>query len=293
MARSTIEQWRMFKAVADFGGFQQAADHIHKSQSTVHHAVSKLEDVLGVTLIEVQGRKTRLTQVGEQLLRRVNYLLAEAERFENVAQNLKQGVESRLTVAVDEAFPKDVLYQSLVAVSDEFPLVHMEVIETILTGANELLNKGMADIAISPFTLANELSEDICRINFIAVCGAEHPLAHKSKVSPQDLKHHRQIVLRDSGVDSKTDVGWLGSEQRWTVTHLATSIELIQNNLGFAWLPQRSIAEHLQYGQLVPIQLQRGATRSNNFYLNFRDAEVLGPVARSFIGHVRYRTTDE
>src|SRR5690554_7879221 len=102
----------MFKAVADFGGFQQAADHIHKSQSTVHHAVSKLEDVLGVTLVEVQGRKTRLTQVGEKLLRRVNYLLAEAERFENVAQNLKQGVESRLTVAVDEAFPKDVLYQS-------------------------------------------------------------------------------------------------------------------------------------------------------------------------------------
>lgn len=292
MARSTIEQWRMFKAVADFGGFQQAADQVHKSQSTVHHAVSKLEDVLGVKLIEVQGRKTSITPAGEQLLRRINYLLAETERLENVAQNLKQGVESRLTIAVDEAFPKEILYQSLVAVSAEFPLVHMEVIETILTGANELLNKGMADIALSPFTLANELSEDICQLEFIAVCGAEHPLAHKTNVTPEDLKHHRQIVLRDSGMESKTDIGWLGSEQRWTVTHLATSIELIRKNLGFAWLPQRSIAELLQYGMLVPIQLQRGATRSSNFYLNFRDAEVLGPVARSFIGNVRYRSSD-
>jgi DNA-binding transcriptional LysR family regulator len=290
MARSTIEQWRMFKAVADFGGFQQAADHVHKSQSTVHHAVNKLEEQLGVQLIEVHGRKTAVTHAGQQLLRRINYLLAETERLENVAQNLKQGVESKLAIAVDEAFPKDVLYQALAEVSNEYPIVHLEVIETILTGANELLNKGMAEIALSPFTLANELSEDLCQLEFIAVCGAQHLLAQKKNVTPEDLKQYRQIVLRDSGVEKKTDIGWLGSEQRWTVSHLATSIELIQKNLGFAFLPRRAIAEALQYGLLVPIQLNRGGTRTTNFYLNFRDAETLGPVARSFIGHVRYLT---
>lgn len=291
MARSTIEQWRMFKAVADFGGFQQAADHVHKSQSTVHHAVNKLEEQLGVQLIEVHGRKTSVTHAGHQLLRRINYLLAETERLENVAQNLKQGVESKLAIAVDEAFPKDVLYQALAEVSNEFPLVHLEVIETILTGANELLNKGMAEIALSPFTLANELSEDLCQLEFIAVCGAKHPLAQKKKVTPDDLKQHRQVVLRDSGLEKKTDIGWLGSDQRWTVSHLSTSIELIQKNLGFAFLPRRAIADALQYGLLVPIQLTRGGTRTTSFYLNFRDAEALGPVARSFIGHVRYLTT--
>lgn len=291
MARSTIEQWRMFKAVADFGGFQQAADQVHKSQSTVHHAVNKLEEQLGVKLIEVQGRKTHLTHAGKQLLRRISHLLAETERLENVAHNLKQGVESKLAIAVDEAFPKDVLYQALAEVSEEFPMVHLEVIETILTGANELLNKGMAEIALSPFTLANELSEDLCQLKFMAVCGAKHPLASKNKVTPDDLKQYRQIVLRDSGLEQKTDIGWLGSEQRWTVSHLATSIELIQKNLGFAWVPQRAIADALQYGLLVPIRLARGGIRTTSFYLNFRDAETLGPVARSFIGHVRFLTT--
>ena len=43
MARSTLEQWRMFKAVAEHGGFHQAAEVVYKSQSTVHHAVHKLE----------------------------------------------------------------------------------------------------------------------------------------------------------------------------------------------------------------------------------------------------------
>ncbi|CUA85816.1 LysR family transcriptional regulator [Pseudidiomarina woesei] len=290
MARSTIEQWRMFKAVADFGGFQQAADHVHKSQSTVHHAVNKLEEQLGVQLIEVQGRKTQITPAGQQLLRRITYLLAETERFENVAKNLKQGVESRLAIAVDEAFPKSVLYQALAEVSKEFPLVHIEVIETILNGANELLNKGVAEIALSPFTLANELSEDLCQMEFMAVCGAKHPLAQKHNVTPEDLKQYRQIVLRDSGQERQIDVGWLGSEQRWTVSHMATSIELIQKNLGFAWLPKTAIAESLQYGVLTPIQLTRGATRTLSLFLNFRDAQTLGPVARSFIGHVRYFT---
>jgi len=48
MLKSTLEQWRMFKAVVDAGGFNQAAALVHKSQSSVHHAVQKLENAIGV-----------------------------------------------------------------------------------------------------------------------------------------------------------------------------------------------------------------------------------------------------
>lgn len=290
MARSTIEQWRMVKAVADHGGFMQAAEQVHKSQSSVHHAVTKIEQQLGVKLFEVDGRKTSLTEAGKQLLRRINYLLSETERFENVAQNLKAGVESKLTVAVDEAFPKDVLFAALVRVSAEYPLVHIELLETILTGANELLNQGIAQLSISPFTLPNELSEDLCSVEFVAVCGAQHPLAQLPHVSLEDLKVHRQIVLRDSGRERKSESGWLGSEQRWTVTHVATSLELIRKNQGFAWLPRSAVQPALDSGCVVPIKLKRGATRTSTFYLNFEDPETLGPVARALIGHIRHLT---
>ena len=72
MAKSTLEQWRMFKAVADHGGFMQAAQQVHKSQSSIHHAVNKMEEQLGVNLFEVDGRKTVLTHAGKLLLRRIN-----------------------------------------------------------------------------------------------------------------------------------------------------------------------------------------------------------------------------
>lgn len=292
MARSTIEQWRMFKAVADHGGFMPAATQIHKSQSTVHHAVSKLEEQLGVKLFAVDGRKTTLTEAGQQLLRRVNYLLAETERFENVARNLQHGVESTLSIAVDEAFPKQMLYQALSLVSESFPLVHLEVTETILTGANEMLGKGLAQIALSPFTLTNELSEALCAVDFVAVCGAMHPLASNEEQSLESLKSCRQIVLRDSALERRSDIGWLGSEQRWTVSHVTTSVELIRKNLGFAWLPFNVVKPHLEDGSLVRIRLNRGEQRSMPFYLNFQDPDTLGPVAQSFIQHIRHLTTN-
>jgi DNA-binding transcriptional LysR family regulator len=291
MARSTIEQWRMFKAVADHGGFQQAADVIYKSQSSIHHAVHKMEELLGVTLFHTEGRKTLLTAAGEQLLRRVNYLLSEAERMENVALNLKSGVESSLNIAVDEAFPRDVLYQVLAAVSNEYPLIRIELLETILTGANELLSQGKVEIALSPFTLPNNLSEDICQVEFVAVAGAEHPLNLPERLlTLEELKTCRQIVLRDSALEQKKDVGWLGSEQRWTVSHVATSIELLRKNLGFAWLPRTAVQPYLEEGSLKRLQLPRGGSRTSTFYLNFNDADTLGPVARTFIGHLRFLT---
>ncbi|MCJ8317191.1 LysR family transcriptional regulator [Idiomarina sp.] len=290
MAKSTLEQWRMFKAVADHGGFMQAAQQVHKSQSSIHHAVNKMEEQLGVHLFEVDGRKTVLTHAGKLLLRRINYLLSEAERFENVAQNLKEGVESTLSIAVDEAFPKEVLYEALEKVSEEFPLVHIEVIETILTGADELLRKGLATVSLSPFMLDNELSEALSDVTFVAVCGTNHTLASKASVTLEDLKNSRQIVLRDSGIEKSSDIGWLGSEQRWTVSHLTTSVELIRKNLGFAWLPESAVNAHIEEGSLVTLKLERGATRSMPIYLNFEDADSVGPVARSFIGHIRFLT---
>ncbi|MGL5500833.1 MAG: helix-turn-helix domain-containing protein, partial [Plesiomonas shigelloides] len=55
--KTTLEQWRMFQAVVDCGGYAQAADKLNKSQSSLNHAVTKLQDMLGVQLLEVRGRK--------------------------------------------------------------------------------------------------------------------------------------------------------------------------------------------------------------------------------------------
>lgn len=72
--KSTFEQWRIFQAVVDCGGYAQAAEALNKSQSSLNHAVAKLQQSLGVALLGVRGRKAVLTPAGEIFLKRARQL---------------------------------------------------------------------------------------------------------------------------------------------------------------------------------------------------------------------------
>lgn len=288
MLRVTLEQWRMFQAVVKFGGFNQAAQGIHKSQSSIHSAVQKIESNLGVQLFKIEGRKTRVTDAGKLMLQRANYLLDEATKVESIGQALGEGVESQLKIAVDEIFPQSLLYKVLVSTSKQYPMLRIELMESILTGAKELLANTQADIAISPFAIQDGYSEELCQIEFIAVAHPSHALhAIKGDLTLEDLKSHRQIVVRDSAVSERQNVGWLGADQRWTVSHMRTSINMIASGLGFAWLPITSINTMTKEGTLKPLKLKQNAQRSSKLHLIFKDGDRLGPAARAFIGELR------
>ncbi|BBN83706.1 LysR family transcriptional regulator [Pseudoalteromonas sp. A25] len=288
MLRITLEQWRMFRMVAEHGGFNQAAEHIHKSQSSIHNAVSKIEQSLGVKVFYIEGRKTRLTQAGKMLLRRANYLLDEAQKVESVAQTLAKGVETSLRIAVDEVFAKHLLYQALDATSEKFPLLRIELFESILSGAHELVENNEADIAISPISMTGGFSEQLCSVEFVAVSSPAHALQQYNRaLTFEDLKSFRQIVIRDSAHNKRSDSGWLEANQRWTVSHLRTSIDMICEGLGFAWLPESAITEHLNSGRLKRLPLTHNATRTSALYLVFQDSDRLGLAAQAFIEKLR------
>ncbi len=291
MLKVTLEQWRMFHAVVEYGGFNQAAQGVFKSQSSIHNAVSKIEETLGVKLFTIEGRRTVLTEAGELMLRRANYLLEEARKIEAIGETLSQGIESRLSIAVDGIFPRALLYQALENVSQQYPMLQVELLESILSGSSELLEQDTVEIAISAFTLDSGFSESLCHITFLAVASPEHEL-HKiqRKLTLEDLKSYRQIVVRDSAQGSRenhANSGWLGANQRWTVSHLQTSIDIISKGLGFAWLPMSLIQDHLSDGRLKPLPLGENSKRYIQLSLSFKDGDRLGPAAQRFIEEMR------
>ena len=76
--RITLEQWRALQAVVEEGGYAQAAEALHKSQSTVTYAVQQIQKLLDVKVFEIRGRKAVLTESGKVLYRRAHTLLEEA-----------------------------------------------------------------------------------------------------------------------------------------------------------------------------------------------------------------------
>ena len=64
--------------------------------------------------------------------------------------------------------------------------------------------------------------------------------------------------MRDTGSRREQDVGWLGAEQRWTVSHATTRIAAIRRGLGFAWVPEAEIGDGLETGALKMLALDEG-----------------------------------
>ena len=138
-ARITLDQWRALVAVVDAGGYAQAAELIHKSQSTVTYAVQKIEHLLGLRAFEIRGRKAQLTPAGATLYRRARTLLEEAEALERGARSMAQGWAPSLRLAVEAIFPTWLLLQCFNRFALERPEIHIQLHETVLGGTVEAL----------------------------------------------------------------------------------------------------------------------------------------------------------
>lgn len=282
MSRVTLAQWKMLAAVVDHGGFARAAEAIHKSASTLNHAVHKMEDQLGVTLLEPVGRQVRLTEAGEMLLRRARQLIESAAALEDVAESLAEGLETEVVLAVDQIFPADALAKALEYFSRDYPYVRVQLHETVLNGGIEMLYDGRADLVVSGLAAQGFLGEPLTTLRFIAVAHPEHPLHQlRRTLDLRDLSQHRQLVVRDSALRQAMDAGWLKAEQRWTVSHLETSKDMLERGLGFAWFPETRIREALERGRLKPLPLNAGGIRQVPMQLIFSDLDRAGPATRA------------
>ena len=145
----SLEQWRALIAVVDAGGYAQAAEILHKSQSAVTYAVQKLEAVLGVKAFEIRGRKAVLTPTGQLLYRRAHSLLDEAGGLEKAARSLAAGWEPEIRIAVEVLFPTWLILDCLHRFGAEAPDTRIELIESVISGTQEALLTGQANLAIT------------------------------------------------------------------------------------------------------------------------------------------------
>lgn len=276
--RITIEQWRALMAVVDAGGYAQAAEALHKSQSAITYAVQKIESQLNVKAFEVQGRKAQLTPTGTLLYRRAKALLDEAASLERAAGALSAGWEAEIRLAVEIIFPTDLLLRTLAQFGEESPHTRIELVESVLGGTAECLLKGEADIAIAPQVPTGFLGEPLMQMRLLLVAAPEHALHHLGRALTQtDLRAHRHIVVRDSGSQrAKTPLS-LEAKQRWTVSHMATSISAVRAGHGFAWLAEDKIADELASGALKPLLLDGAQERIGTLYLIYADRDSAGP----------------
>jgi len=277
----TLEQWRALLAVVDHGGYAQAAEALHKSQSAVTYAVQKIEEMLGIQAFEIVGRKAVLTPTGQLLYRRARALIEDAGTLERAAKTLSAGWEAEITLAVEILFPSWLLFDCLAEFSRESPNTRIEVIESVIGGTSEALLQRRADLAIAPVIPQGFLGEQLMILKIIPVAHPDHALHQLGRpVGLRDLAHHRHLVVRDSGTVRDSRAMSVEVAQRWTVSHMASSTEAATKGHGFAWLPEYRIRAELADGRLKQLPMQDGGGRLVTLYLIIADTDLAGPGVR-------------
>jgi DNA-binding transcriptional LysR family regulator len=135
-----------------------------------------------------------------------------------------------------------------------------------------------ADLAITPHIPTGFLGEPLMRLRAIAVAHPDHPLhALGRPLTATDLRAHRHIVVRDSGTLRDRRTTTVDVDQRWTLGHMASSIDAVARGHGFAWLPEERIRPELDSGVIAPLPMREGSERFITMYLVIADPDFVGP----------------
>lgn len=284
----TLEQWRCLIAVVEAGGYAQAAEVLHKSQSSVTYAVQKLEATLRVRAFEIEGRKARLTPTGEMLYRRARLLLEDADAIERSAGRASAGWEAEIGIAVEILFPSWLMFRCLDRFGKESPQTHIEWLETVLDGTPEALRTGKAELAITGKVPQGLPAELLLTVRAVPVAHPEHEL-HKlgRPVQYRDLRKHRHIVVRDTSTNRDKKALTLDVARRWTVSHMSTSIGAVSRGYGFCWLPEDKIRTELRTGELKRLPMSADQQREQALYLVFADRDGAAPGTRRLAEIIR------
>ncbi|EKE80797.1 LysR family transcriptional regulator [Idiomarina xiamenensis] len=279
--KTTVEQWRILQAVVDHGGYAHAAEFLNKSQSSLNHAVAKLQQVLGIQLLEVRGRKAELTQAGQVMLRRSRQLTQTITDLEQLADNLTEGWEPEVRLAIEMVFDRTPLVPVLQEFEHASRGTRLTIEDTVLTGTLEHISEKTADVVITYHLPKGAIGEPLADFKLELVCHPNHPLAqHDEAFAQSELSQHLQIVIRDTALSPREEEGWLKAEQRWTVSHFDEALRLVKSGLGFCWLPPYITEQAIRDGQLKRLQLAGSSHRRGQLYLILPKGDNAGPCAR-------------
>jgi DNA-binding transcriptional LysR family regulator len=301
--RLTLDQIRIFVAIAEAGSFRAGAARLSRAQSAVSHAIGNLEAELGVALFDRASHRPALTPEGQALLADARAVLLKVDLMRARGRGFGEGLELTLSLIVDTWFPIAIVGAALRDLHEAYPVVGVRLATAPLGGPIEALRERRCTLAVTvseDFRDPQIEFEALSTISVIPVAGATHPLAGGVKEVPTltttDLAEHLQILLEDpSELSAGREFGVL-SPGTWHVADQATKHAMIQAGLGWGRLPLWAIQRDLDEGHLVRIPvagLGPNGEIIRNAYLAHRIDLPLGPAARAFRGALFKRLEDD
>jgi len=240
----TLRQLQYFGALAEYRHFGRAAAVCAVSQPALSMQVRELEKQLGAELVERRPGDVLLTDLGAEVARRGERILAGARDLCDFVQRRKL-LSGALTFGVIPTLAPYVLPRLLPKLQLQYPELRLELRETQTKNLLEELARGLLDVVMLALPVTDAEVETVRLFNdpFLLAVPAEDPRAGTTRITPGDIDQQRLILLeeghclRDQAL-SYCDQAQPARTMSLAATSLATVLQMVASGYGSTLVPQ-------------------------------------------------------
>jgi LysR family hydrogen peroxide-inducible transcriptional activator len=256
-----LRDLRYLVALADTRHFGRAAQRCHVSQPTLSAQIKKLENYLGVQLIERHPRRVTLTETGAKIVPLARRMIEESDAIVSLARNEHDPLAGRLNVALIPTIGPYLLPLVTRQLRKQLPRLKLMLYEYQTGLLLEKLRAGDVDVGVLalPVSLEGLESRELYVEPFTLAVPNTSPIAKKSHVKLEDIADETLLLLedghclRDQALDvcSRIDVR---ESDDYRATSLETLRQMVAAGLGVTLLPELATRGPFGSGQGLAVK---------------------------------------
>ncbi|HET8553758.1 MAG TPA: DNA-binding transcriptional regulator OxyR [Rhodanobacteraceae bacterium] len=268
-------------ALAEHRHFGHAAEACFVSQPTLSTQIRKLEDELGVTLIERTPRQALLTEVGRDIADRARAVLDEVEQIRNVARRTSDPESGTLRLGIFPTLGPYLLPHVVPLIHERFPRLELLLVEEKTEEVLKRLREGKLDAGIVALPIHDEHlhAEFLFEEPFLLAVPEGHPLTRKRTLKLDDLADQNLLLLEDGHClrDQALEVCHLagaGEKSGFRATSLETLRQMVAAGVGITLLPTLAVKPPVAQAPNMRLMEFRGHTPHRRIALLWRKSSA-------------------
>jgi len=233
-----------FVKLADLRHFSKAADACFVSQPTLSTQIRKLEEELGVQLVERSPKNIMLTPVGEEIAERARLVLSEIDQIRVVARQDGNPADGVLRLGLFPTLAPYFLPHVIPSVRALYPSLRLQLSEEKTEDILRMLQQGELDAALLALPVNGEGLEMkvLFEEPFVLALPGGHPLAGRSGITLKDLEGVELLLLEEGHClrEHALEVCALaGAHERvdFHATSMETLRQMVAANVGVTLMP--------------------------------------------------------
>jgi LysR family hydrogen peroxide-inducible transcriptional activator len=276
-----------FVKLAELKHFSKAAEACFVSQPTLSTQIRKLEEELGVSLVERAPRHVMLTPIGEDIAHRARHVLRDIEHIRTAARRSKNPATGTIKLGIFPTLAPYLLPHVIPGIREKFPELKLQLAEEKTEDILKMLDQGRLDAGLLALPVDDPglEMEILFEEPFVTAMPANHPLSDKKTICLKDLEGEELLLLEEGHCLREHALAvceMAGAHERvdFHATSMETLRQMVATNAGVTLMPVLAVKPPIPKTDNIAIRPFVTPAPSRTIVLVWRGSSPLGKFLR-------------